>query len=845
MSQMTLEAVLTLVDRASAPLRQLTSGSNRAADALGDTRRSLRDLQGTMANVQSFRRVQGSLDSTRQSIEQAEHQLEALQHELRNTERPSAALRRELDLARRSLSQLRTEEQEQVSQLGALRSRLTAAGVSVGQLGDAENRLRSDIERTTASLNQQQHALNRRAEHQRRLDDLRNRRQHAMERFDETSGTGAQMMATGAVAMAGTVLPMVEFAKAEDAATQLKVSMMGVGGKVAPEFEQIKALADELGNALPGTTADFQAMMSTLVQQGISAQAILGGVGKASAYLGVQLKMPFDAAAEFAAKMQDATKTAEGDMLGLMDTIQRSYYLGVDSTNMLAGFSKLSAGMKTIKMQGLAGANAMAPLLVMADQASMAGESAGNAYSKIFKAMLDTKKVGKALAGTKIKLDFTDGKGEFGGLDNMYRQLDQLKGLSTEKRNALLSDIFGNDAETIQALNLLIDKGKAGYDETVAKMQAQADLQTRVNQQLATLKNLWDAAGGTFSNAMVALGESIAPQVKELVEWITDLSERLGRWAKANPELASTLMKVVAAFGALLFVLGGIAVVVSALLLPFALMRFSLMMLGLRAIGPIMMLGRTLGWLSMMIRAVGFALAANPILAIVLALALAALYIYQNWEQVSGFFIWLWNSIVAATSQGIEAVVNWFSSGLARARAFVSSGIEGIIGFFTGLYTRFAEAGGQIIQGLLDGLSAKWEALKAKVASIASSITDTVKGVLGIHSPSRVFAELGGHTMTGLTQGLLAGAGAPVAAVTRTSDALRRAVDTSQIRVDSRPPLPSQPPGMAGAAMASPITINVYASPGMDPNALAQQVALELDRQRQQDALRQRSRLYD
>jgi TP901 family phage tail tape measure protein len=68
-------------------------------------------------------------------------------------------------------------------------------------------------------------------------------------------------------------------------------------------------------------------MMAKLVQQGISYKAILGGVGQAAGYLAVQLKMPFEDAAEFAAKMQDATKTSEKDMLSLMDTIQRSYYL--------------------------------------------------------------------------------------------------------------------------------------------------------------------------------------------------------------------------------------------------------------------------------------------------------------------------------------------------------------------------------------------------------------------------------------------------------------------------------------------------------------------------------------
>ncbi len=42
---------------------------------------------------------------------------------------------------------------------------------------------------------------------------------------------------------------------------------------------------------------------------------------------GGQLRMPVTAAAEFASKMQDATQPAEGDMMGLMDTIQRAYYL--------------------------------------------------------------------------------------------------------------------------------------------------------------------------------------------------------------------------------------------------------------------------------------------------------------------------------------------------------------------------------------------------------------------------------------------------------------------------------------------------------------------------------------
>ncbi|AMW79757.1 hypothetical protein AMD27_13195 [Acinetobacter sp. TGL-Y2] len=282
-------------------------------------------------------------------------------------------------------------------------------------------------------------------------------------------------------------VPIKAFADAEEASTKLKVSMMDSTGKVAPEFEKINQLATKLGAQLPGSNADFQNMMTNLVQQGISFKSILGGTGEAAGNLAVLLKMPFDEAATFAAKMQDATQTAESDMLSLMDTIQRTAYLGVDPTNMLGGFAKLGAGMKMIKQAGLEGSKAMAPLLVMADQSGMTDlSSAGNALTKTFKAMLDQSKIDKALKGTKLKLNFSDGKGEFGGLDKMFKQLDQLKSMTTQQRNGIISDIFGNDAENMQILNLLIDKNKKGYDDTIEKMNRQADLQTRINEQLGT-----------------------------------------------------------------------------------------------------------------------------------------------------------------------------------------------------------------------------------------------------------------------------------------------------------------------------------------------------------------------
>lgn len=80
------------------------------------------------------------------------------------------------------------------------------------------------------------------------------------------ASTGAGLMATGAAVGALTLKPVVEYAQAEDAATGLKVSMMGAGGAVH-KFGAISDLATKLGNQLPGTTAEFQNMMSTLISK--------------------------------------------------------------------------------------------------------------------------------------------------------------------------------------------------------------------------------------------------------------------------------------------------------------------------------------------------------------------------------------------------------------------------------------------------------------------------------------------------------------------------------------------------------------------------------------------------
>lgn len=385
-----------------------------------------------------------------------------------------------------------------------------------------------------------------------RLSPALGRMQKNLRRFRkdaEEAGRGGMAMAGGLAA--GLTGSLVAFAKQEDAATGLKVAMMDASGAVGSDFEKINKLAIGLGNKLPGTTADFQNMMQMLVRQGIPAQNILSGVGEASAYLAVQLKKTPEAAAEFAAKMQDATGTASEDMMGLFDTIQKAFYLGVDDTNMLSFFSKTSSIMKMVSKDGLTAARALAPISVMMDQMGMEGEASGNALRKVFQAGFDGKKMkaaNKLLSRKGIHLDFTDGKGEFGGLDNLFKQLNKLQSLTTKQKTTIIKQIFGDDAETLQVLNALIDKGKTGYDQIQEKMGKQADLNKRVNAQLNTLSNIWESLTGTAVNGLAAIGGAFAGDAKRLIGWLGDMSERFTEFADKNPKVIRGAFGIAAGF---------------------------------------------------------------------------------------------------------------------------------------------------------------------------------------------------------------------------------------------------------------------------------------------------------
>ena len=68
--------------------------------------------------------------------------------------------------------------------------------------------------------------------------------------------------------------------------------------------------------------------------------------------------------------------------------------------------------------------------------------------------------------------------------------------------------------------------------------------------------------------------------------------------------------------------------------------------------------------------------------------------------------------------------------------------------------TAIGRVGGQLMEGLVNGIKEKWNHLKDSVTNLGKGIIDKFKNVFGIHSPSKVFKGLGGQLGAGLEIGI-------------------------------------------------------------------------------------------
>lgn len=536
-------------------------------------------------------------------------------------------------------------------------------------------------------------------------------------------GRGGMVMGAGIAG--GAAVALRAFSDMENAQAKLASAMMQKGGKVPAVFAQLNQLAEQLGDKLPGTTADFERMMGALVKNGTEAQDILNGVGTATAYLAVKLDMATDQAAVFSAKLKSALNAPASDMMNVLDVIQRLEGVGIEPEKQLSAFAALKPVLSSLKQEGSAAAKALAPLLVMNKE--IQGETVGIAISKLVRLGLNAKKtkdVNAMLAPGGIKLDFTDGHGGFGGIEKMFQQMAKLRKLTPQQFQTIMPKLFGDDAQTLQVLSSIVQADYQTYKDIQSSLMSQATLQEKVGSELNTLQNKTEAAAGTFTNFLAAIGKVYEKDIKQWVDNFGELSAKMREFVEANPQMVRSVTAMAVAIT---------AVKVAALAAAHG------------------------------IRLMSLALASSPVGLLVTALAAGAGYVIANWETMPPSFHRIWDKVVAGLNKLKQAFAFYWDGiqsdmeGLKNALNFYWDGIQADAEWLWDKLGKGWDATMESVYHTINGLSRTWEDTKDAIFSIWDAMErkwhDLVEGFksglgwLGHFLPTAYRGMIGGGTM--------------------------------------------------------------------------------------------------
>lgn len=169
----------------------------------------------------------------------------------------------------------------------------------------------------------------------------------------------------------------------------------------------------------------------------------------------------------------------------------------------------------------------------------------------------------------------------------------------------------------------------------------------------------------------------------------------------------------------------------------------------------------------------------------------------------------------------ISNLSSWFSKVLPKIKEFGTN----LVNKIKDLPEKFKSIAKLCIEGLWNGIKDKTQWIKDKVASLGTTVTNTVKKALGIKSPSRVFMGLGAFTAEGFGIGF-----------EDTMQGVERDMKNSMDGLTGSMTAEVNAYGSGGASTLGTstynggnISINVYGAEGQNTDDLAKQVAYRLE----------------
>ncbi|MFF6012232.1 phage tail tape measure protein [Rahnella sp. R3(2024)] len=734
MSNLRLQVLLNAVDRASRPFRSVEKASKALSGNIRNTQDTLRNLNAQASQIDGFRKASAQLAVTRASLKKAKEEASRLSQAFANTANPTAKQTRLMEAAKRAASELQAKENSLRNSVQRQRGALESAGISTRNLAAEQRRLRASSQEANATLARQREVLARLNRQQQRRDNSRRRFQATQRAGDTIRNNGAVAMGVGSAALYAEgkfIAPGITFDK-EMSGTQ---AILGLD-KTDKKLAAIRQQARDIGGSTAFSPMDVARTQGVLARSGYNADSILSST-ESTVNLSLASGIDIADAADIVTNMQSAFNIPMDQIKRVSDVMTKGFTSS--NTNLI----ELGEAMKYVapiaQAAGASIEDTTAMLGVLADngiKGSMAGTGASAMFSRL------QAPTGQSPAALKeLGISTRDKKGNMLPIQKILTDINasfKRNKLGTAQQAEYLKVIFGEEAmkgavKLVEAAgNGRLTEKKTALENSRGSAASVAKVQT--DNLDGDLKNMQSA----FEDLQIETFDKQDSSLRKLTQSATDWLGNVGKWVKANPKLTGTIVKSALAVTSLVVGLGVLGVVV----------------------GPVV---KGLGYIGMALKGVGTALLwmgraamANPLLAVVALIAMAAIYIWANWSTLEPKFKKMWDAIAAWTTEAWATITDWLTGtwnsivagvqGLSDKFAAVWTGIKDgaktgftafvdylksfglkIIDVVKSLPGKFKEAGSNMITALMDGIAAKWQALKDKLSSMTDFLPDWMK----------------------------------------------------------------------------------------------------------------------
>lgn len=850
-----LQVVLSALDRAAAPLKRIQGGAIGAGRELKAARERLKELNAQQKDISAWRTQRAAAVETEAALAAARQKVQDLGQAMAATGVPTKQMTRDLKAAIREATTLKQKHADNQVQLQGMRNKLAAAGISTRNLSDAERDLRAKIASTNQVIGEQGRRLERITQQNKRLAKARAQYDRTQQLAGGMAGAGAGAAAAGAAMGVPVLAAAKSYISFEDA-------MLGVAKQVdgaRDDSGQLTSVYYEMGNSIkamaeriPMATTEIAALVEGAARMGVQGKDNLLGFAKVAANAATAFELPADQIGENLARIAGLYKLpiANVDQLGdainyLDDNAQSKGGDIIDVLQRTAGITA-SVGMSFKDAAALG-----STFLSLGATAEVAATATNAMIRELAIAGQQPKRFQKGLKALGLEADAIQAGMAKNSTKTLQSVLDAINKLPKSEQLTVTTQLFGKEFGD-DAAKLAANMGEYRRQLELANSEAgKGSMQREADIRAESLSARLQMAQNRAFNLSATLGETLRPAIIRLIEGFNRIIEKVTKWVQANPELAYTVLKVVAGLAAMATVFGTVTLGLASLLGPFAMFRYALALTSIKGVSVFGMLWRlgkvALPIVGQAILWIGRALMMNPIGLAITAIALAALLIYKYWDPIKAYVMSLWAEIRAGFDGGLVGILgliaNFSPIGMFY-RAFAA--VMNYFGFE--MPGKFTEFGAMLMQGMVTGITNGLAAVKEAITGAGDSTINWFKEKLGIHSPSRVFASLGGFTMAGLVQGLAGGEGDVLGQITNTARRLTEAGAGmlgagSGLSIDTRAPI--QAGGGGIVVQGDTVTFNIQATPGTDVAGLRQMLNQLLDERERSKAARVRSRLGD